>query len=101
MQSRDVMPRTDVIGSLLRPPYLLDAKRAFADNRAVQDMPIAHDRIRHPEKRNRPDSPIQRKPAWIRVKAPVSREYHETRQLMRALQHSEGEDEDAADPVPE
>ena len=48
-------------------------------------MPIAPDRIRHPEKRNRPDSPIQRKPAWIRVKAPVSKEYHETRQLMRTL----------------
>ncbi len=48
-------------------------------------MPIAQDRIRHPEKRNRPDNPIQRKPAWIRVKAPVSKEYHETRQLMRKL----------------
>ncbi len=48
-------------------------------------MPTASDRIRHPEKRNRPDNPIQRKPAWIRVKAPVSQEYHETRQLMRKL----------------
>ncbi len=38
---------------------------------------------RHPEKRNRPDSPIQRKPDWIRVKAPVSREYQETRKIMR------------------
>ena len=26
---------------------------------------------------------IQRKPAWIRVKAPVSEAYHETRRLMR------------------
>ena len=25
----------------------------------------------------------QRKPDWIRVKAPVSKGYHETRQLMR------------------
>jgi lipoyl synthase len=40
---------------------------------------------RHPEKVNRPDNPIQRKPAWIRVKAPVSPEYAETRQLMRGL----------------
>ncbi|NNG02975.1 MAG: lipoyl synthase [Inquilinus sp.] len=48
-------------------------------------MPIAPDRIRHPEKQKRPDNPIQRKPAWIRVKAPVSREYHETRELMRTL----------------
>lgn len=41
--------------------------------------------LRHPEKRNRPDSPIQRKPDWIRVKAPVSRTYHEVRDLMRSL----------------
>ncbi len=39
---------------------------------------------RHPEKAHRPDSPIPRKPDWIRVKAPVSREYHETRKLIRA-----------------
>src|SRR3954464_326842 len=38
---------------------------------------------RHPEKAHKPDNPIQRKPAWIRAKAPVSREYHETRQLIR------------------
>lgn len=42
-------------------------------------------RVRHPEKVNRPDNPIQRKPAWIRVKAPVSKTYHETRELMRGL----------------
>ncbi|HLI12785.1 MAG TPA: lipoyl synthase [Alphaproteobacteria bacterium] len=42
-------------------------------------------RPRHPEKLNRPDHPIARKPEWIRVKAPVSREYQETRRLMRAL----------------
>src|SRR3546814_14699321 len=41
------------------------------------------DRLRHPEKRNRPDSPIQRKPSWIRVKAPVSRSYFETRDIVR------------------
>src|SRR3954452_4320859 len=38
---------------------------------------------RHPEKAHRPDNPIQRKPAWIRVKAPNSPIYHETRTLMR------------------
>jgi lipoic acid synthetase len=42
-------------------------------------------RARHPEKAARPDSPAPRKPAWIRVKAPVSQEYHETRALMRRL----------------
>ena len=40
---------------------------------------------RHPEKAHRPDNPIQRKPDWIRVKAPTSAEYHETRRLMREL----------------
>lgn len=40
---------------------------------------------RHPEKRNRPDNPIQKKPSWIRVKAPVSKQYHETRKIMRNL----------------
>jgi len=41
--------------------------------------------LRHPEKARRPDNPIQRKPDWIRVKAPTSAEYHETRRLMREL----------------
>ena len=39
--------------------------------------------VRHPEKVNRPDNPIQRKPAWIRVKAPTHPVYHETRELLR------------------
>jgi lipoic acid synthetase len=39
--------------------------------------------IRHPEKAHRPDNPIQRKPAWIRVKAPTHPVYHETRSLIR------------------
>jgi lipoyl synthase len=42
--------------------------------------------LRHPEKARRPDSPIPRKPDWLRVKAPGSPEYHETRRLMRELQ---------------
>ena len=39
--------------------------------------------VRHPEKARRPDSPHLRKPDWIRVKAPVSREYAETRKIVR------------------
>ena len=39
---------------------------------------------RHPEKAARPDHPIARKPAWIRVKAPTHPVYHETRDLLRA-----------------
>ncbi len=42
-------------------------------------------RLRHPEKAQKPDNPAPRKPPWIRVKAPVSPEYHETRRLMREL----------------
>ncbi len=42
-------------------------------------------RLRHPEKAGRPDSPRLPKPAWIRVKAPTSPIYGETKALMRAL----------------
>ncbi|MDE3114640.1 MAG: lipoyl synthase [Pseudomonadota bacterium] len=38
---------------------------------------------RHPEKAHRPDNPIQRKPSWIRVKAPGSPVYSETREIVR------------------
>jgi len=41
--------------------------------------------LRHPEKQKRPYNPIQRKPDWIRVKAPTSPEYHATRKMMREL----------------
>jgi lipoyl synthase len=41
--------------------------------------------LRHPEKAHRPDNPTPPKPPWIRVKAPNSLEYRETRDLMRAL----------------
>jgi lipoic acid synthetase len=49
-------------------------------------MAIVIDRTtqpRHPEKAHRPDSAVQRKPDWIRVKAPVSREYAETKAIVR------------------
>ncbi|MEI9886953.1 MAG: lipoyl synthase [Rhizomicrobium sp.] len=39
---------------------------------------------RHPEKAHRPDTPVLRKPDWIRVKAPVSREYAATKAIVRA-----------------
>ena len=41
-------------------------------------------RVRHPEKAHRPDVPVLKKPDWIRVKAPVSRGYEETRAIVRA-----------------
>ncbi len=46
-------------------------------------LTIDHRLARHPEKAHRPDNPIQRKPDWIRVKAPTHPVYHQTRQLMR------------------
>jgi lipoic acid synthetase len=42
------------------------------------------DRIqRHPEKAHRPDTPVLRKPNWIRVKAPSGEGYRETHRIMR------------------
>ena len=38
---------------------------------------------RHPEKANRPDAPILRKPDWIRVKAPSSPVFRETTAIVR------------------
>ena len=38
---------------------------------------------RHPEKVRRPDTPLLRKPDWIRVKAPGSPVYSETRKIVR------------------
>ncbi|MFQ8431135.1 lipoyl synthase [Amaricoccus sp. W119] len=38
---------------------------------------------RHPEKAHRADTPILRKPDWIRVKAPTSEGYRKTRDIMR------------------
>lgn len=39
--------------------------------------------VRHPEKIHKPDQPIARKPHWIRVKAPVSKGYKNTRDIIR------------------
>jgi lipoyl synthase len=41
-------------------------------------------RPRHPEKAHRPDQPSALRPDWIRVKAPVSGGYVETRDIVRA-----------------
>jgi lipoic acid synthetase len=39
--------------------------------------------LRHPEKRERPESAIPRKPDWIRVKAPNSKGFAETRAIVK------------------
>ncbi len=46
---------------------------------------VSRPRPRHPEKAHRPDQPVARKPAWIRVKAPGSPLYSETRRIVREL----------------
>lgn len=40
-------------------------------------------RPRHPEKAHKPDTPILRKPDWIRVRAPGSPVYNETKAIVR------------------
>lgn len=41
-------------------------------------------KARHPEKQNRPETPLQRKPDWIRVKAPTGAGYAATREIVRS-----------------
>lgn len=53
--------------------------RATGDG--LQSEP-AVSRARHPEKAHRPDTPVMRKPDWIRVKAPTSPVYQETRDII-------------------
>lgn len=38
---------------------------------------------RHPEKEHRPDQPVARKPDWIRVKAPGSKQWSETKAIVK------------------
>lgn len=40
-------------------------------------------KLRHPEKAHKPDNAITKKPDWIRVKAPVSKGYKETRKIVQ------------------
>ena len=49
----------------------------------VLDLLTRDTRPRHPEKAKRPDSPVQRKPDWIRVKAPGSPLWAETNRIVR------------------
>lgn len=51
----------------------------------AQTNPVARPRPRHPEKAHRPDNPVQRrKPEWLRVKAPGSAGYKETRDIVKS-----------------
>ncbi|WP_312795856.1 lipoyl synthase [Tianweitania sp.] len=44
---------------------------------------VQRSRLRHPEKAHRPDQEVAKKPDWIRVKAPTSKNYAETRSIVK------------------
>jgi lipoic acid synthetase len=50
----------------------------------VVDTVSEKQRVRHPEKAHRPDNEVARKPDWIRVKAPTSKGYQETRDIVKS-----------------
>src|SRR4051794_13790008 len=56
----------------------------------VLDLLNKDTRPRHPEKAHRPDQPIQRKPDWIRVRAPESPKWAETNRIGRGDQVGPG-----------
>lgn len=45
---------------------------------------IDKNKVRHPEKANKPEHTRVKKPDWIRVKAPVSKGYSETQEIVRS-----------------
>ena len=49
----------------------------------VIDTQARRGALRHPEKRERPESVVQKKPDWIRVRAPGSPVYSETRKIVK------------------
>jgi lipoic acid synthetase len=51
----------------------------------METIETVKETVRQPHHVNKPSSPRLAKPDWIRVKAPVSEEYHKTRNLMRGL----------------
>jgi lipoic acid synthetase len=55
-----------------------DPRRTGAETPSVEPA-----KPRHPEKAKRPDSPILRKPDWIRVKAPGSPQWAETNRIVK------------------
>ena len=61
---------------------LLDTRDGPEGNKAP-GADAANRGQRHPEKQNRPDTPLLRKPPWIRVKAPTSEGYFETQKIVR------------------
>ena len=55
--------------------------KTLIDN--IGSEPAVNSRPRHPEKANRPDTEVKRKPSWIRVKAPTSKGYQATNKIVQ------------------
>lgn len=54
------------------------------DNPVVENnLNIKVEKVRHPEKAHRPDNISPKKPDWIRVKAPVSKGFAETKDIIK------------------
>uniref|UniRef100_A0A2A4YR75 Lipoyl synthase n=1 Tax=OCS116 cluster bacterium TaxID=2030921 RepID=A0A2A4YR75_9PROT len=66
---------------------LLDNRREQANTISSSELikagAVERSKMRHPEKAKKADSPILRKPDWIRVKAPGSPVFKETSKIMR------------------
>lgn len=52
------------------------------DTRSAMKRPRP-DEVRHPEKAQRPDTPVLKKPDWIRVRAPGSDQFKQTQKIVR------------------
>src|SRR6478736_8890937 len=57
--------------------------RPNAGNPKAETRQLAAE-VRHPEKQKRPENPVLRKPDWIRVKAPGSPKWAETKAIVKA-----------------
>jgi len=57
--------------------------KTIANGGPMQERDLKDKAQRHPEKAHKPDAPIQRKPKWIRVKAPTSQGYKDTRDILK------------------
>lgn len=78
------MPENYVILRMREPLFWqgLEEMVTILDTRGQQREEV-DSAVRHPEKAHRPDTPLLRKPDWIRVKAPGSSGYKETLEVIR------------------
>ncbi|WP_343034345.1 MULTISPECIES: lipoyl synthase [Chelativorans] len=67
----------------MRRKRLYETGEQKVDNMVTVLDTVSKPRPRHPEKAHRPDQEVLRKPDWIRVKAPTSRGYLETREIVK------------------